>query len=172
MRRFPDSVALKVVGRSMEPTLHHGDIVLVAPLESVRSGDVVVAYYRSLPDGGLICGEWRRPRGKAWWLYKHNVEDPSYPRVNIGTVPCLRILIGRIVVIVETNHDASDLPLMCCRPLGRKARALAAATSDEITLRSRHAASEFHARIALVDDSWNRGASCIQVVKTNKRAPL
>lgn len=76
--RWPLSAVL-VTGPSMSPTLRHGDAVLVrSGGRAVRSGDVVVAVFRSRPDL-LVVKRAIRPADGGWWLYGDNdlVTDDS-----------------------------------------------------------------------------------------------
>jgi phage repressor protein C with HTH and peptisase S24 domain len=71
--------AVLVHGPSMAPTLRHGDAVLVCSGgRPVRSGDVVVARFRSRPSL-LVIKRALRPAGGGWWLQGDNalVTDDS-----------------------------------------------------------------------------------------------
>ncbi|MFD6695686.1 S24/S26 family peptidase [Micromonospora sp. RV43] len=72
-------VPVLVTGPSMAPTLRHGDAVLVRTRgRPVRSGDVVVAVFRSRPDL-LVVKRAVEPRDGGWWLRGDNefVADDS-----------------------------------------------------------------------------------------------
>lgn len=72
-------VAVLVTGPSMVPTLRHGDAVLVRRGgRPVRSGDIVVAVFRSRPDL-LVVKRAVRPVDGGWWLRGDNdlVTDDS-----------------------------------------------------------------------------------------------
>ena len=60
-----------VSGPSMVPTLRHGDTVVVRTGAPVRSGDVVVARFRALPDR-LVVKRAARPHDGGWWLASDN----------------------------------------------------------------------------------------------------
>ncbi|MFI7605830.1 S24/S26 family peptidase [Micromonospora sp. NPDC049366] len=71
--------AVLVTGPSMAPTLRHGDAVLVRRGgRPVRSGDVVVAVFRTRPDL-LVVKRAVRPQDGGWWLRGDNdlVTDDS-----------------------------------------------------------------------------------------------
>lgn len=176
LRTYPDCLAAGVHGSSMEPTLHDGDVVLVDPFATTpRSGDIVVAYVGGF-QGGFICGEWRRPRGKDWWLYKHNENDSSYPRVLLGRVPSLRAICGTVRAIVSRKAASDDdLAMIMCRPVGRPLRRPLREQeigSDEIQKRQAAAIAEYRSLAAAVRDTWRRGSSCLQLVSpTPESAP-
>ncbi|GAA2362742.1 hypothetical protein Cme02nite_41590 [Catellatospora methionotrophica] len=68
-----------VHGPSMAPTLRHGDMLLVRRGgRPVRTGDVVVARFRSRP-GLLVVKRVRRAQDGGWWLIGDNglVTDDS-----------------------------------------------------------------------------------------------
>lgn len=76
MRRWR---AVLVHGPSMAPTLRHGDAVLVRCAgRPVRSGDVVVARFRTRPSL-LVVKRALRPADGGWWLQGDNplVADDS-----------------------------------------------------------------------------------------------
>jgi len=62
----------------MVPTLHSGDALLVRRGGRVRSGDIVVARFRSRPDL-LVVKRAVRPEEGGWWIQGDNdlVEDDS-----------------------------------------------------------------------------------------------
>lgn len=62
---------IRVVGPSMVPTLHDGDVVIVRHGAPVRPGAVVLARYRSLPDRPVLKRV-VRPVGDGWWLASDN----------------------------------------------------------------------------------------------------
>lgn len=62
---------VRVSGPSMVPTLRHGDLVLVRWGAPVRSGDVVLARFRSLPER-LVIKRADRPEAGAWQLRSDN----------------------------------------------------------------------------------------------------
>jgi phage repressor protein C with HTH and peptisase S24 domain len=63
---------VRVSGPSMVPTLRHGDVVLVRHGAPVRSGDVVLARFRSMPERFVIKRAVREVDG-GWWLASDNV---------------------------------------------------------------------------------------------------
>ncbi|MGC5030275.1 S26 family signal peptidase [Micromonospora sp. DT229] len=76
--RWPLSPVL-VTGPSMSPTLRHGDAVLVRRGgREIRSGDVVIAVFRSRPEL-LVVKRAVRPTDGGWWVYGDNdlVTDDS-----------------------------------------------------------------------------------------------
>jgi hypothetical protein len=83
-------VALRVVGDSMRPLLHSGDVVLVALETSVSAGAVVVARH---PDHGYVVKRMGRPL--AWGTPLESI-NPAYPPLllpaDAGAV------IGRVVL--------------------------------------------------------------------------
>ncbi|GAA4592703.1 phage repressor protein C with HTH and peptisase S24 domain [Actinoplanes octamycinicus] len=62
----------------MVPTLRHGDALLVRRGARVRTGDVVVARFRSRPDL-LVVKRVVRPERDGWWIEGDNefVQDDS-----------------------------------------------------------------------------------------------
>lgn len=60
-----------VSGPSMSPTLRHGDVLIVRHGARVRSGDLVLARYRALPDR-LVLKRAVRPDGDGWWVASDN----------------------------------------------------------------------------------------------------
>ena len=60
-----------VSGPSMVPTLRDGDCLLVRRRASVRSGDVVVARFRSRPEL-LVVKRAVAPQGSGWLLASDN----------------------------------------------------------------------------------------------------
>ena len=63
---------VRVSGPSMVPTLRHGDVVLVRHGAPVRSGDVVLARFRSMPERFVLKRAVREVDG-GWWLASDNV---------------------------------------------------------------------------------------------------
>jgi phage repressor protein C with HTH and peptisase S24 domain len=55
----------------MVPTLRDGDRVLVRHGARIRTGDVVLATFRSLP-GRLVLKRAVRPQDGGWWLASDN----------------------------------------------------------------------------------------------------
>lgn len=84
--------AVLVNGPSMVPALHSGDALLVRRGGRVRSGDVVVARFRSRPDL-LVVKRAVREQDEGWWIQGDNelVEDDSR-RYGVADV------IGRVLV--------------------------------------------------------------------------
>nr|WP_296075765.1 S26 family signal peptidase [uncultured Actinoplanes sp.] len=78
MRWQSPLTAVLVHGPSMVPTLHSGDALLVRRGGRVRSGDIVVARFRSRPDL-LVVKRAVRPEEGGWWIQGDNdlVEDDS-----------------------------------------------------------------------------------------------
>ncbi|MEV6349878.1 S26 family signal peptidase [Actinoplanes sp. NPDC051851] len=70
--------AALVNGPSMVPTLHSGDAVVVRRGGPVRTGDVVVASFRSRP-GLLVVKRAVREQDGGWWIEGDNsfVHDDS-----------------------------------------------------------------------------------------------
>jgi phage repressor protein C with HTH and peptisase S24 domain len=62
---------VRVSGPSMSPTLRDGDIVLVRHGAAIRSGDLVLATFRALPDR-LIVKRAVRAQDNGWWLASDN----------------------------------------------------------------------------------------------------
>ena len=67
-----------VQGPSMVPTLRSGDALLVRRGARVRSGDIVVARFRTRPDL-LVVKRAVRPQDGGWWIQGDNqlIEDDS-----------------------------------------------------------------------------------------------
>lgn len=70
--------AVLVSGPSMVPALRHGDALIVRRGAPVRTGDIVVARFRSRPDL-LVVKRAMREQGDGWWLEGDNefVQDDS-----------------------------------------------------------------------------------------------
>jgi nickel-type superoxide dismutase maturation protease len=68
--RFPRVV--RVEGYSMTPTLVDGDLVVVRGVRSVRTGDVVVARFRSRPDLLVVKRVNAAAPGGGWLLRSDN----------------------------------------------------------------------------------------------------
>ena len=67
-----------VQGPSMVPTLRSGDALVVRHGAKVRSGDIVVARFRTRPDL-LVVKRAVRPQDGGWWIQGDNplIEDDS-----------------------------------------------------------------------------------------------
>jgi nickel-type superoxide dismutase maturation protease len=63
--------AVLVQGPSMVPTLRSGDALVVHRNWRVRSGDVVVARFRTRPDL-LVVKRAVRPQDGGWWIQGDN----------------------------------------------------------------------------------------------------
>ena len=81
-----------VQGPSMVPTLRSGDALLVRLGAKVRSGDIVVARFRTRPEL-LVVKRAVRPEDGGWWIEGDNtlVEDDSR-RYGVADV------IGRVLI--------------------------------------------------------------------------
>ena len=64
--------AVLVHGPSMAPALRHGDALLVLRGARVRTGDIVVARFRSRP-GLLVVKRAVREQAGGWWVEGDNV---------------------------------------------------------------------------------------------------
>ena len=62
---------VRVAGPSMTPTLRDGDLLLVRRGAPVRSGDVVLAVFRSMPDRYVVKRA-AYPVDGGWWLISDN----------------------------------------------------------------------------------------------------
>jgi phage repressor protein C with HTH and peptisase S24 domain len=62
---------VRVAGPSMVPTLRDGDAVVVRHGAQIRSGDVVLATFRALPDR-LVLKRAVRAQDGGWWLASDN----------------------------------------------------------------------------------------------------
>lgn len=83
-------VALRVVGDSMRPLLHSGDVVLVALDASLTAGAVVVARH---PEHGYVVKRMGRPAPGGTPLESLN---PAYPTLMLA--PGSGAVIGRVVL--------------------------------------------------------------------------
>jgi hypothetical protein len=83
-------VALRVVGDSMRPLLHSGDVVLVALEARVVAGGVVVARH---PEHGYVVKRMGRPSARGTPLESLN---PAYPTLVLP--PGSGAVIGRVVL--------------------------------------------------------------------------
>jgi phage repressor protein C with HTH and peptisase S24 domain len=71
MSGVPTIRRVRVSGPSMVPTLHDRDLVLVWVGAPVRSGDVVLAHFRRLPDRPVLKRA-VETRDGGWWLASDN----------------------------------------------------------------------------------------------------
>jgi phage repressor protein C with HTH and peptisase S24 domain len=62
---------VRVIGPSMVPTLHDGDLVLVWLGATVRPGDVVLARFRTMPQRHVVKRA-IRPDGGGWEVLSDN----------------------------------------------------------------------------------------------------
>jgi hypothetical protein len=83
-------VALRVVGDSMRPLLHSGDVVLVSLDAGAAAGAVVVARH---PEHGYVVKRMGRPRASGTPLESLN---PAYPTLLLP--PGSGAVIGRVVL--------------------------------------------------------------------------
>jgi SOS-response transcriptional repressor LexA len=95
-------VALRVVGDSMRPLLHSGDVVLVALDARVAAGAVVVARH---PEHGYVVKRMGRSGGRGTPLESLN---PAYPTLMLS--PGSGAVIGR-VVLRWCGHSRPKPPL-------------------------------------------------------------
>ena len=84
--------AVLVAGPSMAPTLRSGDALVVRRGGRIRTGDVVVARFRTRPDL-LVVKRAVREQDGGWWVQGDNdlVEDDSR-RYGVADV------IGRVLI--------------------------------------------------------------------------
>jgi nickel-type superoxide dismutase maturation protease len=75
-----------VAERSMEPTLHPGDWLLVLRTRRVRPGQLVVARHPSRPTLLLVKRISRREAG-GWWLRSDSPYAPTLDSRSFGPVP-------------------------------------------------------------------------------------
>lgn len=78
----------RVHGRSMAPTLHPGDRLLVRYDASPRAGDVVVV---RLPDGTLAVKRATVRDGAGWWVDRDNPSE-GVDSARVGTIPDADVL--------------------------------------------------------------------------------
>ena len=84
MRRELASWGLAVVrGRSMRPTLHDGDRLLVRHGAAPRAGDLVVV---RLPDGVVAVKRATMRRDGGWWVERDN-PDEGVDSWQVGAIP-------------------------------------------------------------------------------------
>ena len=84
MRRALASWGLAVVrGRSMRPTLHDGDRLLVRHGASPRAGDLVVV---RLPDGVVAVKRATARRDGGWWVERDNSAE-GVDSWQVGAIP-------------------------------------------------------------------------------------
>lgn len=93
-------VALRVVGDSMTPLLHSGDVVLVELDGAVLPGAVAVARH---PDHGSVVKRVVRADGDAWRLVSLN---PAYPPLDLP--PESGALLGPVVLRWCAHLGAAD----------------------------------------------------------------
>jgi signal peptidase I len=96
MRRHLGAWGVAVVrGRSMQPTLHDGDRLLVQHGGSPRVGDLVVV---RLPDGVVAVKRATRAEpGGAWWVERDNPREGVDSWV-VGAVPA-----GDVLAVVRAR---------------------------------------------------------------------
>lgn len=83
-------IALKVIGNSMEPTLHDGDTVVVNTADTVPVDGVVFAVNY---EGEPVIKRLTRDVG-TWWLYSDNPDQRKYSRKACDSAS---IIIGRVI---------------------------------------------------------------------------
>ncbi len=84
MRRELASWGLAVVrGRSMRPTLHDGDRLLVRHGAAPRAGDLVVV---RLPDGVVAVKRATTRRDGGWWVERDNPAE-GVDSWQVGAIP-------------------------------------------------------------------------------------
>ena len=84
MREELASWGLAVVrGRSMRPTLHDGDRLLVRHGAAPRAGDLVVV---RLPDGVVAVKRATMRRDGGWWVERDN-PDEGVDSWQVGAIP-------------------------------------------------------------------------------------
>ncbi len=84
MRRELASWGLAVVrGRSMRPTLHDGDRLLVRHGAAPRAGDLVVV---RLPDGVVAVKRATARRDGGWWVERDNPAE-GVDSWQVGAIP-------------------------------------------------------------------------------------
>ena len=84
MRRELASWGLAVVrGRSMQPTLHDGDRLLVRHGAAPRAGDLVVV---RLPDGVVAVKRATARRDGGWWVERDNPAE-GVDSWQVGAIP-------------------------------------------------------------------------------------
>ena len=84
MRRELAAWGLAVVrGRSMRPTLHDGDRLLVRHGAAPRAGDLVVV---RLPDGVVAVKRATMRRDGGWWVERDN-PDEGVDSWQVGAIP-------------------------------------------------------------------------------------
>lgn len=87
---------MRVVGMSMEPTLHDGDYVLVDRGRRPEAGELAVAAPPGEPDLEVVKRVQRITEDQAFWLISDNPEDGVDSR-RWGLVPSTRIR-GRVTL--------------------------------------------------------------------------
>jgi phage repressor protein C with HTH and peptisase S24 domain len=86
-----DLLALKVKGRSMEPSLHEGDTVVINTADTTpKDGEVFALNY----EGESVIKRLVRDAGD-WWLASDNADKRAYP--NKRWVDGLSFIVGRVV---------------------------------------------------------------------------
>jgi len=86
---------VRVSGPSMVPTLRDGDVVLVRHGVPVRTGDVVLARFRSMPERFVIKRAVREVDG-GWWLASDNAAAGGDSAVH-GVADVLARVVLRVV---------------------------------------------------------------------------
>nr|DAO72422.1 MAG TPA: Repressor protein CI [Caudoviricetes sp.] len=82
--------AIKVKGRSMEPTLYADDMIVFNEADTTpRDGDVFVINF-----AGEVVVKRLIKEGPVWWMHSDNTDQQRYPRVRCDE-HCL--LLGRVV---------------------------------------------------------------------------
>jgi SOS-response transcriptional repressor LexA len=90
-------VALRIVGESMTPVMHTGDVVLVRVGSDVEADTVIVARH---PDDGYVCKRVSKVR-------KHRIElasiEPGRPLIAIPRDPAL--VVGTVLLVWCTHRE-------------------------------------------------------------------
>lgn len=102
-KALAESIAVRVVGTSMHPTLLDGDVVLVDPSRSTKDGSIVAVHIHGQ---GRIVGRFRQSPAGAW-IEKDN---RAFPPVFLGRGEGFTVL-GVVVMLVDRDVSGrEDLP--------------------------------------------------------------
>jgi SOS-response transcriptional repressor LexA len=95
-------LALRIVGESMAPVMHTGDVVLVRVGSDVKADTVVVARH---PDDGYVCKRVSRVRRRGIELASL---EPERPLITIPRDPAL--IVGTVLLVWCTHRERVPHP--------------------------------------------------------------
>lgn len=93
-------LALRIVGESMTPVMHTGDVVLVQIGADVKVDTVIVARH---PEDGYVCKRVHKVRKRGIELASL---EPERPLITIPRDPSL--VVGTVLLVWCTHHESTQ----------------------------------------------------------------